>query len=146
MWQAWKRGVRSRRRETLALTGIVVLGLLAFCRLGWIAHLVVYVITALNLVQWLRISTGGISGETDPGWSALWGAGFWGSLARVPHALWVMVRVEPTDLEVFRRPTAVPPTLHPDPSGLFDLLFVVWALLILFAAYRTHRWWGVRPS
>ncbi len=141
-WAGWSFGMR----RFVDLVPFVVLGLLAFCRLGWIAQGSVYIVTALNLIQWLRISTGGITGETDPGWGALWGSGLWGSLSRVPQAFWVMIRVSPTDLEVFRRPSAVPPTLQSDPSLFFDLLFIVWALLILFAAYKTHRWWGKTES
>lgn len=137
-WAGWSFGAR----RFIDFVPFVAVGLLGFCSLGFAARVVVYVVTALNLVQWLRISTGGISGETDPGWNALWGGGLLESLPKVPAALWAVLKASPTELQILRRPSAVPPTLYSDPAGLFDALFVVWAALVLFVAYRTYKWWG----
>ena len=137
-WAGWSFGAR----RFIDFVPFVAVGLVVFSTLGRIARVAVYVVTALNLWQWLRLSTGGISGETDPGWSALWGSGFLASIARIPGALWEVFKVSPTDLQVIRRPTAVPPTLHSDPVVLFDVMFAVWALLVLIAAYKTYACWS----
>jgi hypothetical protein len=137
-WAGWSFGAR----RFIDFVPFAAVGLLVFCRAGIAARAAVYAVTALSLVQWLRISTGGISGETDPGWNALWGSGFLSSLAKIPAALWSVLSASPTDLQVLRRPSAVPPTLYSDPAGLFDAFFFVWAVLVLWAVYKTYRWWG----
>jgi hypothetical protein len=139
-WAGWSFGAR----RFIDFVPFVAAGLVAFSTLGRVARVSVYAVTALNLVQWLRLSTGGISGETDPGWNALWGSGFLASIARVPQALWEVLTASPADVQVIRRPTALPPALHSDPAVFFDFMFVVWALLVLVAAYKTYAWWGVR--
>jgi hypothetical protein len=137
-WAGWSFGAR----RFIDLVPFAAVGLVVFCALGRAARATVYAVTALNLVQWLRISAGGISGETDPGWDALWGSGLLSSFAEVPAALWSVFSASPTDVQVLRRPSAVPPTLYSDPAGLFDAIFFVWALLVLAAVYKTYRWWG----
>jgi hypothetical protein len=137
-WAGWSFGAR----RFIDFVPFVAVGLVVFSRLGRVARAGVCVVTALNLVQWLRISTGGISGETDPGWNALWGSGFVASIAKVPQALWTVIEASPAEVQVIRRPTALAPTFHSDPAVLFDLMFFVWALLVLFAAYKTYGWWG----
>ena len=137
-WAGWSFGAR----RFIDFVPFVAAGLLVFCSLGLAARVVVYFVTALNLVQWLRISTGGISGETDPGWNALWGGGLLESLPKVPAALWSVLKTSPTELQILRRPSAVPPTLYSDPAALFDALFVVWAVLVVVVAYKTYGWWG----
>jgi hypothetical protein len=137
-WAGWSFGAR----RFIDFVPFVAVGLLVFGALGIAARAAVYAVTALNLVQWLRISTGGISGETDPGWNALWGSEFLASFAKVPAALWSVISASPTELQILRRPSAVPPTLYSDPAGLFDAFFVAWCVLVLLAVYKTHRWWG----
>jgi hypothetical protein len=137
-WAGWSFGAR----RFIDFVPFVAVGLLVLTELGRVARTAVYVVTALNLVQWLRISAGGISGETDPGWNALWGSGFFSSLAKLPQFLWTVLSASPADVRILRRPSAVPPTFHSDPVFLFDVMFVVWALLVLIAAHKTSRWWG----
>ena len=137
-WAGWSFGAR----RFIDFVPFAAIGLLVFCALGVAARVAVYAVAAVNLVQWLRISTGGISGETDPGWNALWGAGFFASLAKIPAALWSVFSASPTELQVLRRPSAVPPTLYSDPAGFFDAFFFVWAVLVIVAVYKTRRWWG----
>jgi hypothetical protein len=137
-WGGWSFGAR----RFLDFVPFVAVGLVVFSALGRVARVVVYVVTAVNLVQWLRISTGGISGETDPGWNALWGSGFIASLSRAPQALWTVLSASPADVQVIRRPSALPPTFQSDPVVFFDAMFVVWAAIVLFAAYKTYVWWG----
>ena len=137
-WAGWSFGAR----RFIDFVPFIAVGLLVFCSLGLAARVVVHVVAALNLVQWLRISTGGISGETDPGWNALWGVDFFSSLPKVPAALWSVLKASPTELQILRRPSAVPPTLYSDPAALFDALFVVWAVLVVVVAFKTYKWWG----
>lgn len=141
-WAGWSFGAR----RFIDFVPFVAVGLVVFSNLGRVACAAVYAVTALNLLQWLRISTGAISGETDPGWDVLWGSGFLASIAKAPQALWTVLEASPADVQVIRRPTALPPTFHTDPAGLFDVMFVVWALLVLVAAYKTYAWWGASMS
>jgi len=137
-WAGWSFGAR----RFIDFVPFVAVGLVVLAGFGRIARAAVYVVTALNLVQWLRISAGGISGETDPGWGALWGSGFIASLVKLPQFLWMVLTASPADVRILRRPSAEPPTLHSDPVFLFDVMFFVWALLVLIVAYKTSRWWG----
>jgi hypothetical protein len=139
-WAGWSFGAR----RFVDFVPFIAVGLVVFSRLGRAARVAVYGLTALNVLQWIRISTGGISGETDPGWNALWGGGFLRWLPGAPEALWTVLAASPAEVRVLRRPTALAPTFHSDPVVLFDVMFVVWALLVLVAAHKTHPWWGER--
>jgi len=137
-WAGWSFGAR-RFTDCVPL---MALGLGALAASGRTARIAIYVFAAAGLVQWLRVSSGALSGETDPGWGALWGGAFFTFLPHVPGALWEVARVPWTHVQTLRRSTAVPPSMHEDPASFLAMLFIVWGAATLFVGYRTMRLWA----
>jgi len=103
------------------------------------------VLITLNLVQWLRVASGDLPGESDPGWSGLWGAGFLGFLPEVPRALWMLLQTPWDKIGILIRPLAQSPGLRPDPMSLLLATFGVWFVLLVPLVRTTQRWLA-RPA
>jgi hypothetical protein len=129
-WAGWSFGAR----RFVDVVPLVVMGL------GILAErqrfrLTIWILVALELVQWLRVASRALSGEADPGWGGLWGAGFVRFLPQAPAAAWRVLATSWTSLQVLRRPQAVPPDLHTDPTWVLAVLYVGWCAGVLLA-YR----------
>ncbi|UCH84640.1 MAG: hypothetical protein JSW50_02800, partial [Candidatus Latescibacterota bacterium] len=131
-WGGWSFGAR----RFVDCVPLVAVGLAAVDARGRAWRAAVYALASLNLVQWLRVASGSLSGETDPGWNMLWGKGFFSFLPHIPTALWRVLEVPWTYVRALHRPTAIPPSLHPDSDGFMALIFVLWSLGLVFAAFR----------
>jgi hypothetical protein len=130
-WGGWSFGAR----RFIDCVPLVAVGLAAVARCGWLARLGIYVLAGANAVQWLRVGTGALSGQTDPGWNRLWGGGFLSFLPRVPGALWESIQTKWTYINVLQRPTASPPAVRPDPDSFLAVLAVVWIVGVLAMTY-----------
>jgi hypothetical protein len=133
-WAGWAYGAR-RFTSCIPLSAV---GLLAIAR-GRAGRAAIGLATVGSLVQWLRLASGRLSGEADPGWNGLWGGGFWGFWPELPASLWRLVARPWTDLQVLRRPQSTPPDLHADPSSVAWVLWGLWAIAMIALATRWLR-------
>jgi hypothetical protein len=95
---------------------------------------------ALNLVQLLRVASRNLPGESDPGWSGLWGAGFLGFLPEVPGALWLLLQTPWDQIAVLIKPMAQPLRMRPDPISLLLAIYAVWFVLLVPLVRGVQRW------
>jgi hypothetical protein len=138
-WAGWSFGAR----RFIDCIPLVAIGLAAIARSGQAVRTGFFVLAGANIVQWLRVGTGALSGQPDPGWNELWGTGFLSFLPRIPGAMWESVRVHWTYIKVLQSPDASPPAVRPDTDAFLAFLAVVWIVGVLsvsyYAAVKTNR-------
>ena len=133
-WAGWSFGAR----RFCNLIPLVALALALWE--GRLARASLGILMAANLVQWLRLATGHLSGEMDPGWNGLWGREFVAFLPKLPEALITILRTPWEHLSVVAQPGATL-QLRADPLLLLMVLFLTWAglLSVLVSALFRRR-------
>jgi hypothetical protein len=135
-WAGWSFGAR----RFVDMVPLVALGVAMVGASPWVRR-AVYVLAGANVVQWLRVVVGDLSGEADPGWNALWGSGFLAFLPQVPAALWSAAAVPWTAVRVLKRAIATAPRFHTDPEAALMILTVLWFVAMLIVAHKSRRMW-----
>jgi hypothetical protein len=138
-WAGWSFGAR----RFVDCVPLIAIGLAAIAGYGRAGRAGIYVLAGANVVQWLRVGSGALSGQSDPGWNELWGTGFLSFLPRIPATLWESLQVHWTHINVLQRPAAWPPSVRPDPDSFLTFITVLWMVGVLAAVYfltaRTSR-------
>jgi hypothetical protein len=130
-WAGWSFGAR----RFIDCVPLFAIGLAAVAQSGRGARVGIYIVAGASVVQWLRVGSGALSGQGDPGWNELWGRGFVSFLPRIPGAVWEVVRVDWTYIRVLQHASAQRPAIRPDPESLLVVLVALWMVGVLSLAY-----------
>lgn len=138
-WAGWSYGAR----RFIDCVPIFAVGLAAIARTGVAARVAIYILAGAGVVQWLRVGSGALSGQGDPGWSELWGGGFISFLPKIPGAVWEIAKVDWTFVRVLQHADARRPAIRPDPESMLVVLMILWVVGVLattcYLSFRNGR-------
>lgn len=139
-WAGWSFGAR----RFVDCTPLFALGLWRLARHGLGARVAIAIATLAGLVQWLRIASGRLSAEADPGWDGLWGMGLVRFVPEIGPAVARVFGAGWTDLQLVQRPQAPPPDLAMDPASTLAVLYGLWLAGVLGSIVLYSRRSGAR--
>jgi hypothetical protein len=130
-WAGWSYGAR----RFIDCVPLFVIGLAAVAQTGLAGRVGIYVLACANVVQWLRVGSGALSGQGDPGWGELWGKGFVTFLPKTPGSIWEVMKVDWTFVRVLQHADARRPAIRPDPESMLVVLVILWVVGVLATSY-----------
>lgn len=135
----WWAGYGFGARRFVSCVPLFALGLWRLAAWGRTARAAIAATALAGLLQWLRVASGALSAEADPGWDGLWGTGFLRFLPEAGPALGRVLAAGWSELQLVQRPQAPRPELAVAPEPLLAALYAMWLAGVLAALVLAAR-------